>query len=190
MTSYRLDRIFWSKPPWSTRFLDISGGTLGFPDQMHRDGLSDHSPVTLSARSVDRHRVEDRPIPSWVTYSPQFRIELQKRIKGHYWLSKIDLATECSFAAFDFDRENFSDFDSFSLHNHLKTVIKQAAEVARNDILQAVDAHISLEGEPSEPTCALLTSMSRAYWYNELKLAGILLAYHKSAKQFLALRAG
>ena len=152
---------------------------------MRRDHLSDHCPVTLSARTIRQHDPGDRPIPSWVTKSPQFRAEIRKRVKDHAWLNKLDSANECSFAAYDLDNKSFPDFDSFELHNHLKNLIKKAAEVARNDILQAVDAHISLEGEPSEPSCALLTSMSRAYWFNDLKLAGILLKYHKSAKQFL-----
>ena len=103
MTSYRLDRIFWSMPLWSSHFLDVSGGTLGYPDQLHRDGISDHAPVTLSAREIAQHSVEDRPIPSWVTHSPQFKSENKKRIEGHTWISKIDQASDCAFAAYDFD---------------------------------------------------------------------------------------
>ena len=103
LTSYKLDRLFWSMPAWAFQYLDLSGGTIGFPDQMNRDRLSDHCPVTITARVIPQHCPEDRPIPSWVTKSPQFKTEIKKRIRKNPWLSKIDSATDCTFSTFQYD---------------------------------------------------------------------------------------
>ena len=76
------------------------------------------------------------------------------------------------------------------MNNHLKVLIRDAARVARNDILKAADEHVTIDGIPSEPTCALLTSIGRAHWYNDSQLAASLLKYHRSAHGFIGVRSG
>ena len=126
---------------------------------------------------------------SWVTHSPQFKAEIRRRVKNHPWLSKIDGATECSCASFDFDPK-FTDYDCFELHNVLKREVKEAARVARNDLLQAADEGISLDLPPSEQSLALLTSISRAQWSNDIALAKLLLRHHKTAKDHIYISDG
>ena len=103
---------------------------------------------------------------------------------------ELQSATDCSFAALGFDSDFSEGFDSFSLHDELKVLIRESARAARNDILRAADEHVKIDGIPTEATSAVLTSIGRAVWYNDVELARVLLKYQRSAKDFLEIRFG
>ena len=54
----KIDRIFWSIPPWASRHMFLSCPKFPSAFNFHRQGLSDHSPVAFqcSSRSSSNHQ--------------------------------------------------------------------------------------------------------------------------------------
>eukprot|EP00973_Karenia_brevis_P025641 3537365-Karenia_brevis.AAC.1 len=74
----RLDRIFWSLPPWASRHLSIVRPYFAPAQEYHGRKLSDHSPVGVSVSPRAGMHPSLRPIPSFVSKHPYFRAMLQQ----------------------------------------------------------------------------------------------------------------
>eukprot|EP00973_Karenia_brevis_P049052 6804050-Karenia_brevis.AAC.1 len=73
----RIDRLFWSVPPWASRLMALTRPNFPPPRNFHRKGLSDHSPVAFVCGPRTPSPPEYRPVPSFVTKSPEYRAAVQ-----------------------------------------------------------------------------------------------------------------
>eukprot|EP00973_Karenia_brevis_P067480 9387416-Karenia_brevis.AAC.1 len=69
----KIDRIFWSVPPWASRNMFLSCPKFPSPFDFHVKGLSDHSPVAFSCSCRTSAAEHHRSIPSFITRSKVYR---------------------------------------------------------------------------------------------------------------------
>ena len=79
----RIDRIFWSMPPWATRQINSVQPRFSSPFDLHADGLSGHSPVGFVASPTGQMHPSLRPIPSFITRHTFYRRRVHELEKQH-----------------------------------------------------------------------------------------------------------
>jgi len=157
----RIDRIYVSLPPWLVIQLSLVPRVYRDPKAMHEDGLSDHSPFSVTVFAKKPLPPERRPISKHVASSPAFKRALSA-------LTDAACLDELS--------------PPMRLQQH-KVLIREAARIARDDsfINGATDA-TSLSA-----ACA---TVARCVWNNDIRVYRILVAGNSFAAGHLELRDG
>ena len=153
----RLDRIYVSMPPWMLVLLKARCSLLFSAKWGHEQRISDHAMVRCSLEIVPQLPPEERPIPRFVCSLPSFG--------SHH-------DTLCRAAALD----SLPAVLRWETH---KLIIKEAARVA-------LDEHLLLHGQDGEAKGLTLSSIARAIWFCDCRLARVLLARSSIARELLS----
>ena len=152
----RLDRAFSACPKSLLLKLNVSHSVIGSPEAVFSRGESDHAPTALCFGKGNRSVASDPPIPAWITKHLNFKMHLSSLIK-------------------------YVDIFSLKVADQLDTYnscIKEAALRVRNEALFC-------NPDGTEEKKLVLSSVSRALWFNNLGLARKLIAYSASAKELI-----
>ena len=152
----RLDRAFSACPKSLLLKLNVSFSVIGTPEAVFARGESDHAPTALSFGKRVRCAASDPPIPAWITKHLSFKIHV-------------------SSLAESVDIFSLKPADQLNTYN---ACIKEAARRVRNEALFT-------NPDGTEEKRLVLSSISRALWFNNLGLARKLLDCSASAKDLI-----
>eukprot|EP00973_Karenia_brevis_P047406 6581730-Karenia_brevis.AAC.1 len=160
----RIDRAFWTLPPWAVRLLNVVRPVFPPPQHMHKEDLSDHSPIAICVSSQPPTSPGTRPIPSYVTKHPFYRMILQQ-YETIYNINPGSLNILI--------QEN-----PFKAIAYYVRVMRLAATATRKMLLR-------LPGNFS--TDSILTTVSRAYAHQDVSIARPLLQMYPSTAKYIAI---
>ena len=134
----------------------MSFTVIGTPEAVFARGESDHAPTAFSFGKSVRCAASDPPIPAWITKHFNFKSHVSSLVES---------------------------VDIFSLKpaeqlNTYNSCIKEAARRVRNEALFS-------NPDGTEEKKLVLSSVSRALWFNNLGLARKLIEYSASAKDLI-----
>ena len=155
----RLDRAFVSCPSSLLLKLNVSHNVVGTPEQVISAGESDHAPISLCFGRQIKTSVAESPIPRWVTKHPNFKAHL-KSLTEHTGILTLDVAEQLV---------------------GYKFCIKEAARRVRNEALFT-------NPDGSGERKIVLSSISRALWFNNLPLAKKLLRWSTIASDLIYIK--
>ena len=134
----------------------MSFSVIGTPEAVFARGESDHAPTALSFGRSVRSSASAPPIPSWITKHLNFKVHVSSLV-------------ECV------DIFSLQPSDQLKAYN---SCLKEAARRVRNESFFA-------NPDGSEEKKLVLSSVSRALWFNNLGLARKLIDYSASAKDLI-----
>ena len=155
----KIDRIFTSAPRSLQVLLKHNAGTIKDPIYWYSRGLSDHSPIYWSIS-----------IPQFSPSQQRFKIKKEWTMHPHY-ASRMS-----AFAP-------FINSEELTTAEHRDIIVKLMKETA----LQCRDKLFLSDPESNHSTLTRLSSISRAVWTQDLKLASILIQHSSLGQQFLSL---
>ena len=151
----RLDRAFWTLPPWINRHMRTYKHTFKSAYQYHQNGVSDHSPIGLTISPRSSLPPDQRPIPSFVIRHPLFRENLAK-IEEQDGLKYQTLRRD----SWDSSLNRHNPFRALETYNR---GIRKAAAMTRNFLMQHDNSMMSSD--------IIASSISRCVFFNDVYLA-------------------
>ena len=136
----RLDRIFWSAPPWASRLFSLIKPVFPPAQRLHELHLSDHSPIGISISPRASLPPANRPIPSFVTTHPHYKT----MVRYYEKLFKVSYNSVMS-------QSNNNPFLALVLY---KSILRRAAHDTRKVLIKQTNTSLSQE--------SILTTLSRA----------------------------
>ena len=155
-TCNKLDRAFVSCPSSLLLKLAVSHTVVGTPEQTFSVGESDHAPISLCFGRQVKTTIGDSPIPKWVAKHPNYKVHL-KSLTEYIGIRALDVSEQLLT---------------------YKDCMKEAARRVRNETLY-------LNPDGSAERKIVLSSISRALWFNNLPLARKLLRWSAFAKDLI-----
>ena len=137
----RLDRIYISVPTWLLTQFHVQSSTCSDPLTLHQRKISDHIPVVASFAAKRKTAHMERPIPPYVFDSPLYTKAVNALVQA-------------------------SNLDQLSVPLRLpkfKSIIREAARIARNDLLVNAQSH-------TEAEATIFGTIARCVWTNDSKL--------------------
>eukprot|EP00973_Karenia_brevis_P018535 2542049-Karenia_brevis.AAC.1 len=159
----RIDRVFWSLPPWCVKALSILRPNFPPAHTMNSQRLSDHSPVAIVVSPSSPLSPSSRPIPSFVTKHPHYR-KMIAEVEKKYNISYSSLMAS-------------SDGNPFLALARYKYIIRQIAKRTRNAILQI--------GRNQLADDLLFSTMSRCLLMQDGRLASFLIVQYPLASRHI-----
>ena len=157
----RIDRGFIAYPSNFLIKLQCSSSVIGSPEDYFGDLISDHAPLLFSFGLKPRLCQGAQPIPRHICKSENFKLELQSLVEDMHF---EDLAPEKKLICY-------------------KSCIREAARRVRDRLF--------LEDPASDNAIRMtLSSISRAIWFNDVKLARRVFSSSSIARDLLEVRHG
>ena len=152
-TCNKLDRAFVPCPSSMLLKLSVSHSVVGTPEQVFAAGESDHAPISLCFGRHIKSSLADSPVPKWVSKHPNYKVHL-KSLTNCIDILALDVSEQLLV---------------------YKSCLREAARRVRNEAL-------FLNPDGSAEKKNVLSSISRALWFNNLPLARKLLRWSSIAK--------
>ena len=152
----RIDRAFVSCPSSLLLKLNVLHSVVGYPEQSFADRESDHAPIALSFGVQSKSVIADPPVPRWVTKHPNYKDHL-KSLTDYIGILALEVSEQ--LIAY-------------------KACMREAARRVRNESLYS-------KPDGSAERKIVLSSISRALWFNNLPLARKLLRWSTLAKDLI-----
>eukprot|EP00973_Karenia_brevis_P080911 11224261-Karenia_brevis.AAC.1 len=122
----RIDRVWWSLPPWMTRLMSITRVNYQPAHSFHSKGLSDHAPNGFILAPSSPLPLHNQPIPSFVSRHPIYKSML------------ADYETRNNITAHKLI-QNSTNENPFEAMHCYKGILRKVAAQARNVILAQYD---------------------------------------------------
>ena len=156
LTVNRIDRAFWILPRSCMIHLSFSAGVTGDPVAWSTRGMSDHSPIFVSSSPIQRKRSGNLPLKKEWCRHPLFESRLSNILED-----------AC-----------LGDMEIEERRELILEAMRETALFVRD--------YLFVNDPASKPNTLLrLSSIARAVWYNDLKLAKILTQHSDLGRQFL-----
>ena len=160
-TVSKLDRAFLACPSSLLLKLRTFCSVVGTPEETFSSGLSDHAPISLGFGGCVLPTSKTPPVPRWICKHPNFKMHLESLTSS---ISIFNLEVGHQLMMY-------------------KKCIRAAAKRVRNECL-------FLDSSGAESTKLVLSSVSRALWFNNLSLAKRLVRYSDIATEPIFIDAG
>ena len=160
-TLSKLDRAFISCPSSLTLKLNIQCSVVGKPEECFANFESDHAPLALCFGRPLRLKIGELPIPRWICKHPNFKYHFNLLIDS---VCILDLEVSQQLYIY-------------------KKCIREAAKRVRGDCL-------FLDPQGAFSNKLVLSSVSRALWFNDLALATRIIRHAPIAAELIFIDRG